>query len=577
MRILEALRRADDNDGFSWTPLHRLLAILMAGLAVITGISLIDYSVNTFDRTRDTTSNELSSEMPLTAFRDVTGYAKAFRGFMRGEVSYATLAERSSAIRQDILDSPQLNTLMVVSPEGRAFSHALDFLEQTQNRMRDSPQQLLQLGNEDGLTSQYIDVLESSGFAVITTFFVNRVTNFAFEARLQYERALRTLFLFIALSVLVGGFSVRVARLEIMAGRRRTAREEELSQLSLQLDEARDSVRDVENLSVKNNDYLSTANHELRTPLTSIIGYIGLLKDEKSIREDAQLSSFIEVMERNSEVLLETIEDILTMSKYESPSQEINFSSVELLSGIIDQVAELEGLFQAKAITVEVVHDEASYAVCGEAVQLRQVARNVISNAIKYSPEGSKVTAAITRGLEENGARYVELEVSDQGIGIPEDELPMVFDKFFRASNAESSAIRGTGLGLGIAKTIVERFDGKISVESILGSGTTFTIRYPACKEAADQMIEENRAAVLQKAIDSIQGTHIGQLHSATHEHGGAIGFYGFQQESKSLLALSEWLEDNSDSNEEIALAKRDEALRMLRAAQGKTRPTVEQ
>ena len=90
-------------------------------------------------------------------------------------------------------------------------------------------------------------------------------------------------------------------------------------------------------------------------------------------------------------------------------------------------------------------------------------------------------------------------------------------------------------------------------------------------------MIEENRAAVLQKAIDSIQGSYIGQLHSATHEHGGAIGFYGFEQESESLLALSKWLEDNLDSNEEIAHAKRDEALRMLRAAQGKTRPTVEQ
>jgi signal transduction histidine kinase len=237
---------------------------------------------------------------------------------------------------------------------------------------------------------------------------------------------------------------------------------------SAELARARDEA---ERLSEFKSSFLSVAAHELRSPIsgaqslvrTLLHGLAGELKPQQ-----AQLLSRVEIR-LNS--MLEMINDILTLAS--SKSTEIDRPMEEVwLQPVIQQVIDaLTEVAKDQQVVVKFSDTGKSTSVTATEYGLNMVFRNLIGNAVKYSKQGGTVEVGIR---EEAG--LVKVSVADQGIGIPEEDIPHLGDEFFRAKNAHQEGITGTGLGLSIVKQYVERFGGRMDVVSSLGKGTTFTV-----------------------------------------------------------------------------------------------------
>ncbi len=217
--------------------------------------------------------------------------------------------------------------------------------------------------------------------------------------------------------------------------------------------------------------FSSDASHELRTPLTIMRGEIELaLRSDKTPEEYRRvLSSTLEEIVR----LKSIIDNLLTLGKADQGVLDLHLEEVPLDSLIKDLYDDSEVLAEAKHITVELKKAE-PVTVVGDRGRLRQLFLNIVDNAIKYTPEGGHVAISVER---QNGAALVEVE--DNGIGIPAQDLDKIFDRFYRVDKARSRELGGTGLGLSIAKWIAELHRGSISVQSELNKGSKFTVRLP--------------------------------------------------------------------------------------------------
>ena len=226
--------------------------------------------------------------------------------------------------------------------------------------------------------------------------------------------------------------------------------------------------------------FISTVSHELRTPLANIKLYLQLL--EKGNPE--RYPTYLDVMQREALRLERLIDDLLQISRLQAEQQGQRPRSylptaIEQIVGLVVQHnlawAETEG----KTLVYE--HQGRPLPlVKGDADQLERALSNLVSNAIRYTPEGGRIVVrSRVESAEHDGQDWVIIEVSDTGIGIPAHELPLIFDRFFRASNV-SPSVPGTGLGLSILKDIVEQHGGQIDVESQEGQGSTFRLRLPA-------------------------------------------------------------------------------------------------
>jgi len=228
-------------------------------------------------------------------------------------------------------------------------------------------------------------------------------------------------------------------------------------------------------LDQEKSDFVSTVSHELRTPLTSIMGYLELLGAGEGGPLTDDQAALVEVVARNSHRLLTLIEDLLILARIESGALSIHPVDVdagELVRGI---AAELAPQAAVRQVTVRLDVADGLPAVLGDAGQLERVLLNLFTNALKFTPPTGTITVS-AHALD----GLVQVVVADTGIGIPADELPRLFDRFFRASTAHQQAVPGTGLGLAIARRIVEAHGGTIAVESAVGAGTTVTIALPA-------------------------------------------------------------------------------------------------
>ena len=218
-------------------------------------------------------------------------------------------------------------------------------------------------------------------------------------------------------------------------------------------------------------------SHELRTPLTSIIGYADLLveSDEDELR--AQGQQFAEVISRNASRELRLVEDLLDLTRLDAGRFRVDLGEAELPQIVRDAVESARLRAEEKGIEMSAEID-AIPALTGDPVRLAQTCDNLISNAIKFTPEGGSVAV----GLRLEGDTAV-LSVEDSGVGIPADELERIFERMFRTKKAEH--IPGTGLGLAITKAIVDAHGGEIAVESEEDEGTTFTLRVPVAPPVA--------------------------------------------------------------------------------------------
>ena len=215
--------------------------------------------------------------------------------------------------------------------------------------------------------------------------------------------------------------------------------------------------------------FISAASHELRTPLTSIIGYLELIRDANGAEERDKA---LEVLERNSKRLQALVDDLMLVFRMEVET--LASTEVDLHEVVLESVEAATPAAARRQIHLDVKRQGSPASVMGDRQLLAQAVDNLVSNAIKYSREGGRVEIIV-----ESDRSNVCLSVSDGGIGIPTDELPKLFERFFRARTARSARIGGTGLGLAISQTIIEKHGGRINVSSVEGEGTTFVVRLP--------------------------------------------------------------------------------------------------
>lgn len=219
-------------------------------------------------------------------------------------------------------------------------------------------------------------------------------------------------------------------------------------------------------------NFLSMMSHDLKTPIARIQGMTDVVMKDSNPLSPRQLEA-LDTLAKSSQELLEFVSSILNLGRIESKELKLHLSSRDPNSLITEVVKKLEYMAKSKHIEIK-TELEPMFSLKMDVDLMRQVLTNLIENAIKYSPENSAILIA----SEENEGR-VSIQVADQGNGIPEDELPHVFTKFYRSKDAKSSKIKGSGLGLYLAKYFVELHRGSISVDSRLGEGSTFTVELP--------------------------------------------------------------------------------------------------
>jgi signal transduction histidine kinase len=219
-------------------------------------------------------------------------------------------------------------------------------------------------------------------------------------------------------------------------------------------------------------NFLSMMSHDLKTPIARIQGMTDVVLHDPNPLSPRQ-SEALSTLSKSSQELLEFVSSILNLGRIESKELKLHMASRDP-NALLTEVAEkLDYFARSKQISIK-TELEPVFSLKMDADLMKQVFTNLIENAIKYSPENS---AILITSEEEDG--QIVIQVSDQGQGIPEDELPFVFEKFYRSKNAKSSAIKGSGLGLYLAKYFVELHQGSISVDSQTGEGSTFTVELP--------------------------------------------------------------------------------------------------
>lgn len=214
-------------------------------------------------------------------------------------------------------------------------------------------------------------------------------------------------------------------------------------------------------------DLVATVSHELRTPLTSILGNVELLADGDAGGLSGPQARLVASVERNSRRLLALIEDLLMLSRIEAGAVKINARPVQVRAIVGGALEALHAVRAGRGVELSVELPADHITVLGDQGQLERVLINLVDNGLKFTPPGGHVRVTVD-GDEEGYARLV---VSDTGMGIPDDEVDSVFERFFRSTRSQERATRGTGLGLAITKSIVERHGGRIWAAS--GAGGT--------------------------------------------------------------------------------------------------------
>jgi len=222
-------------------------------------------------------------------------------------------------------------------------------------------------------------------------------------------------------------------------------------------------------------DLLSEVVHELRTPLTSIRGYSKMLLLAEGIAREKELE-FAETIHREAIRLGQMINDFLDLARLESGRTYIAQEPVNMTEILSETLAILQPQAAERRVSIALQVPETLPTIIGDPVRLKQVMVNLVSNAVKYNHEGGRVDIEVKVGEDE-----LNVAVKDTGRGIREEDLPHIFEKFYRVDDPEQQ-IKGTGLGLSITKHIVEVHGGTISVQSVKGQGSTFSFTLPLPK-----------------------------------------------------------------------------------------------
>ena len=232
-------------------------------------------------------------------------------------------------------------------------------------------------------------------------------------------------------------------------------------------------ITGLERLERIRKDFVANVSHEMRTPLTAIRGYAETLLSG-AITDDEHNRRFVEIIQAHAIRLNNIASDLLTLSDLESGRRDTEPGPISVEEAVNTALLTVEA--EARVRRVHLVRGEVVDAtITGHALRLEQALVNLLDNAVKFNREGGEAKIEAVVGPDGR----VRVMVSDTGRGIPSDDLPRIFERFYRVDKARSREVGGTGLGLSIVRHVVERMDGTIKVDSRLGRGSTFTISFP--------------------------------------------------------------------------------------------------
>lgn len=234
-------------------------------------------------------------------------------------------------------------------------------------------------------------------------------------------------------------------------------------------------ITEQQKLESMRREFVANVSHELRTPLTSIKSYTETILDG-AIEDRDTTKKFLGVVSSEADRMTRLVKDLLQLSRIENNQMSWNKQNISFVDLVRSSVEKLQIEARNKEQLMEnfIIGDIPD--ITADYDRIEQVVINVLSNAIKYTPQGGKITIYIGKMFNE-----VYLKVVDTGVGIPKDDLPRIFERFYRVDKARSREMGGTGLGLSIAKEIVEAHGGTISAASEDGAGTEITVRLPLC------------------------------------------------------------------------------------------------
>lgn len=244
--------------------------------------------------------------------------------------------------------------------------------------------------------------------------------------------------------------------------------EESVTRKNRELKENYKKLKEVDELK---SSFLSMVSHELRTPLTTIQGYISFLLTEKSGTLNPAQREYLKTSEEETELLNHLIEELLDLSRIEKGEFRVNLESVDIKETITKAVTSLRLFADAQGVILENDLPQELPLVWADQERIFQVVTNLLGNAIKFNRRAGKVSIS-SCGHPEN--KKLTFCISDTGIGIKEDDLDKIFNKFYQVEPLENRRLRGCGLGLAITKSILELHQGRIWVESKVGAGSTF-------------------------------------------------------------------------------------------------------
>jgi PAS domain S-box-containing protein len=273
------------------------------------------------------------------------------------------------------------------------------------------------------------------------------------------------------------------------------------------LADAQRARREAEAANRTKDEFLATLSHELRTPLTSIVGWTKMLRSGQLDPETSVRA--IETIDRNARLQTRLIADVLDLSRIVSGKLRLNLSPLEL-PAIVDAALDIvRPVAEAKGVTLRKAIDAYQCPVSGDADRLQQVVWNLLSNAIKFTPRGGAVEVRLSCQSAE-----AEIAVSDTGIGISAELLPHVFERFRQGDASSTRSYGGLGLGLAIARHLMELHGGRIEAESPgLGKGATFRLRLPRLQEASPGVTSRERR---RAEAERVPPPRAGALHDVT-------------------------------------------------------------
>ncbi|MEZ4847148.1 MAG: tetratricopeptide repeat protein [Bacteroidia bacterium] len=293
--------------------------------------------------------------------------------------------------------------------------------------------------------------------------------------------------------VLIFGLIVILWLADIVFYRFRQNKIKREAELTAQVKEAEaESLREIDRVKSR---FFANISHEFRTPLTLILGPIKQLFKKSNSPEDKKSLTLVQ---RNAERLLDLVNQLLDLSKLESGKMDLQLSRGDIITFIKGIVFSFESLADIKQIRYHTYFPNRAIETSFDKDKLEKVLTNLLSNAFKFTPEEGDIRVETTISSEPSGKNFLEITIQDNGMGIPEDQLEHIFDRFYQI---EGNEIQGTGIGLALTKELIELQQGNISVSSVVGQGSLFTISLPLDEIKTIESAQDISSIIVNESI----------------------------------------------------------------------------